>query len=108
MSSKKKAARKVSAAYVGDSRRSVVGSIPIGRPGILAHLVSDILDAAEDWKHLAARAMVLGPELAGEALAVVEAPTDDQPNVSLVDDRSTQGRPDGIGFPSRGSNGDDQ
>lgn len=34
-----------------------------------------MLDAAEDRKHLAAGATVLGAELAGEALAVAEAPS---------------------------------
>ena len=55
----------------------MIRPIPLRCPAILTHLVADILDAAEDWKHLAARATVLGSELAGEALAVAKAPIDD-------------------------------
>ena len=57
----------------------MVRPIPLGRPTIFPHLIADILDAAEDGKYLAARATVLGAELAGKALGVSEAPVDDQP-----------------------------
>lgn len=62
----------------------MVRPIPLGRASILALLVADVLDAAEDRKHLATRATVLGSELAGEALAVTEAPVDDQPGEPLA------------------------
>ena len=58
----------------------MVGPIPLGRPPVFAHFVPDVLDAAEDRKHLAAGPTVLGAELAGEALAVAEAPVDNQPS----------------------------
>ncbi len=64
----------------GHPRRPVVFSVTVWRPPILAHLVADVLDATEDRKHLAARPTVLGAELAGEALAVAEAPVDDDPS----------------------------
>lgn len=51
---------------------------PLGRSTVFAHLVPDVLHVAEDRKHLAAGAAVLGSKLTGEALAVAEAPVDDQ------------------------------
>lgn len=59
----------------------MVGPIPLGRSAVLSHLVADVLDAAEDGEDFAAGAAVLGAELACEALAVAEAPVDDQPGV---------------------------
>ena len=72
----------------------MVCTIPLGCSTVLAQLVADILDAAEDRKHLAARAAVLGTELAGEALAVSEVPVDDQPGQLLAVDVPAPGRPD--------------
>ncbi len=63
-----------------------VSPIPLGRAAVLALLVADVLDSAEDRKDLAARAAVLGAELTGEALAVPEAPVDDQPSEPLAVD----------------------
>ena len=60
----------------------MIGPIPLGRPIVFAHLVADVLDAAQDRKNLAARATVLGSELAGEALSVAEAPVDDEPSTN--------------------------
>jgi hypothetical protein len=58
----------------------MIRAIPLRRPAVFALLVADVLDAAEDRKDLAARAAVLGAELAGEALAIAEALVDDQPD----------------------------
>jgi len=61
----------------------VIVLIPPRCPPVLTHLVPDVLDSAEDRKNCAAGAAVLGAELAGEALAVAEAPIDDQPRQLL-------------------------
>ena len=64
----------------------MIRSIPVWRPIVFTLLVADVLDAAEDRKHFAPRATILRSELTGEALAVAEAPVDDQPSQSLAVD----------------------
>ena len=72
----------------------MVRAIPLCCAAVFTHLVADVLDAAEDRKHLTARATVLGSELAGDALAVAEAPVDDQPSQLRSVDRPVLRRPD--------------
>lgn len=64
----------------------MVRVIPLRCAAVFTHFVTDVLNAAENRKHLAARAAVLGAELTGEALAVAEAPVDDQPGEPLAVD----------------------
>jgi hypothetical protein len=56
--------------------------VPLRCPTVFTHFVAYILDAAQDREDLAARAAVLGSELAGKTLAVAKAPVDDQPGQS--------------------------
>lgn len=78
--------------------RPVIRPIPLGRSPVLAHLVADVLDAAEGGKHFAAGAAVAVAELAGEALFVASAPVEDQPSQPRPVDRPAPGRPDGTGL----------
>lgn len=49
-------------------RRSVILAIPLWRPVVLTQLVADVLNAADDRKHLAVRATALRPKLSGKLL----------------------------------------
>lgn len=86
-------------------RRSVIRPIPFRRPIVLTLFVADVLHAAENRKHFAARAAVLGTELAGEALPVAETPVDDQPGEPLAVDGPPPRRPDRAGFAIVGTMG---
>ena len=77
--------------------RSIIRSIPLRRAAVLTHRIADVLDAAEDRKHLAAGATVLGSELAGKALAVAKAPVDDQPGEAIAVNGPAPRRPDESG-----------
>jgi Leucine-rich repeat (LRR) protein len=46
----------------------VIGPVPIRGSSVFAQVVTDVLDAAQDREQLAARAAVLGLDLAGETL----------------------------------------
>ncbi len=50
----------------------MVGTIPRQLPGVLTHLVTDLLDAAQGRKYLATGAAVLDAELARESLPIAE------------------------------------
>lgn len=82
----------------GDVSRSrlVVCLIRLWRQVVFIHLVPSVLNAAQNRKDIAARPAVLGAELAGEALAVSEAPVDDQAVQSLAVDSPTV--PKSVGF----------
>ena len=76
----------------------MVRPIPFRRPTVFAHLIADVLNAAQNRKHLAARATVLRPELTSEALSIAEAPIDDQPRQPLAVDGPAPRCPDRAGF----------
>ena len=76
----------------------MICAIPLRRATILPHLVADILNATKHRINFAAGATVLRAELAGEALAVAEAPVHDQPGQSLAIDGPTPWRPNGTGL----------
>ena len=74
----------------------MVVAIPLRRPIVLTLFIADVLHAAENRKHLAARAAVavLGANLAGEAFAFTESPVHDQPSQAGPVACPTPRRPD--------------
>ena len=60
-------------------RRPVVCPIPRWCPAILAEVIADVLNAAENSEQLAVGASVLGLNLAGKALGVAHAPVRQEP-----------------------------
>ncbi len=78
-------------------RRSMIPPIPLWSTVVFPHFVTDVQDAAQDRIDLAPSPTVLGSELAGKALAVPEAPVDDQPGQSLAVDGPTPRSPDESG-----------